>query len=98
MIKSKYILVYPFGVMEQAFDVANSIDGSLMWQNGTAYPRDNIPAFIIPLSEFSGRWTRPNHVKELEQENQRLLVLATKHCSIDHHDFNELKEIAQNKE
>lgn len=72
MSESKYILIYPFESRERAFEVGNDIDGSLMWQNGTAYPRDNIPALIVPLSEFSGRWTAPNQAKELKQESQRL--------------------------
>lgn len=78
MSETKYILIYPFESRERAFDVANDIDGSLMWQNGTAYPRDNIPAFITPVAEFSGRWTAPN---QAEQQQQTIKELAS---ALDH--------------
>lgn len=72
MSDSRYILIYPFGTREQAFEVANNIDGSLMWSNGAAYPKDNIPAFIVPLSEFSERWVAPNEIQQLTDEVNRV--------------------------
>lgn len=39
-----------------------------------------------------------NSRKELKDINTRLLVLAIKHCPIEHHDFDELKKISVNKE
>lgn len=52
MSETKYILIYPFESRERAFEVANDIDGSLMWQDGIAYPRDNVPAKIITAEQF----------------------------------------------
>ena len=33
--------------------------------------------------------------EQLQKDNTRLLVLATKHCPIEHHDFDEIKKIAK---
>ena len=100
MSDTKYILIYPFESHERAFEVANDIDGSLMWNNGTAYPSDNIPAFIIPLTEFSSRWSAPDEIVDLQKQNaalqakvERLFILATKHCNSNHHDWRELMTI-----
>ena len=75
MSEAKYTLIYPFKSREHAFEVANDIDGSLMWQNGTAYPIDNRPAFIIPASEFSSRWTAPREREQLQAKIDRLNTL-----------------------
>lgn len=37
------------------------------------------------------------HVAQLRRERDRLLVLATKHCPIAHHDFDEIKVIANDE-
>jgi len=68
MSDTKYILIYPFESRERAFELANNIDGQLMWQNGNAYPNDNVPAFIIPLSEFGSRWTAPRQIEQLQAQ------------------------------
>jgi hypothetical protein len=76
---TKYILIYPFESQERAFEVANDIDGSLMWNNGTAYPSDNIPAFIVPLSEFNSRWVAPDEIADLQKQNAALQADADRY-------------------
>ena len=73
MSETKYILIYPFESQEKAFETANNIDGSLMWQNGNAYPNDNVPAFIIPLSEFGSRWTAPRAIEQANKDKVELV-------------------------
>lgn len=34
-------------------------------------------------------------ISELQKQRERLLVLATKHCPKDHHDWQEILEIAK---
>ena len=71
MSASKYILIYPFETRDKAFEVANDIDGSLMWQAGKAYPIDGVAAEIVPISSFT-------HSKDKELEQQKAITEAAK--------------------
>jgi len=68
MSESKYILIYPFKTRSEAFDVANNIYDSLMWDRGQAYPIDEIPCRIIPVEDFNKQQaTIDEQKKEIEQ-------------------------------
>ena len=47
----------------------------------------------VDLQAFSKRYDQI--IAELLAENERLLVLATKWCDKDHHDWQEILEIAE---
>ena len=55
---------------------------------------DNL-SFNAFLGALSNLYTRIHSECEmLREERDRLLVLATKHCPRDHHDFSEILNIA----
>ena len=96
MSDTKYILIYPFESRERAFELANDIDGQLMWQNGNAYPRDNVPAFIIPLSEFSSRWTAPRQIEQLQKDKAELIeTLEDAITNLPYMPFEDIPEVQE---
>lgn len=97
MSETKYILIYPFETRERAFDIANDIDGSLMWHNSTAYPRDNIPAFIVPLSEFSSRWSMPKQTmnNDIVKEGREFIDWFRGHPDLKHFIQNNYRKVKE---
>ena len=52
---------------------------------------------VSTVGAYGGKWNSPQaeKVRELRQERDRFLVLATKHCPKDHHDWQEILKIVK---
>jgi len=55
---------------------------------------DTINKLFLELSQIATATTAKE--LRLEKDRRRLLVLATKHCPADHHDWPEILRLAKN--